>query len=104
MKTNLKHDLIKFANYPISATEENIVASYNKEFNTSLTKLTDNEFSILSSQIAFLIADKTKGKRDAIAEFVMKEQYHIFYVELVKHKGFFFALLMYLFTRLNGLY
>ena len=100
MKT-LKNILVSFAEGDIeNATDKNILSAYNNHFNTSVKTLTEVEYKNLAFQVNSILRDNIKGKKDSISTFVFKEQYFIFFRELIKHKGFFFAMFICLMGKL----
>ena len=95
--------LIEMANNVLSGTKENILDLFNKEYNKNLVELNENEFAILSGRIGKILAQETSGKRDAISEFTMKDQFREIDVYIIKEFGFNFALYIYLMCKLGNL-
>ena len=81
--------LIGMANNVNTGTKENILDLFNKEYNKNLVELTENEFSVISARVGLIIAQETSGKRDAIAEFAMKDQFRGVDRYIIKEFGFF---------------
>lgn len=98
---HLHIDLISFAKGDIEPTEENIILSYNKYFNKSVTKLTEAEYSVLASHVNIILREVDKDKQDAIARFVMIEQNRTYFKELIKSEGFFFSMFINLMSKLS---
>jgi hypothetical protein len=88
----LESCLIEFARQHVEANEENILNVYNKTFTKKVKKLKADEFKTLAYYTNVLVKKLRKRKRDAIAEFVFKSQNTNYYKELIKHKGFYFAM------------
>jgi hypothetical protein len=83
------------------ATEENILAAYNKEYGTRVKVLTEAEYSALCSRLGILISKMTSGKRDAISEFAMKNQFQHITRMIIGTRGFYFMLFVYLMSKLR---
>ena len=101
MRNEFEKQIVYLANNLSEATERNILTVYNKEFGKALTKLTEIEYSALCGRIGLIIAQKTNGKRDAISEFAMKNQFGAIERIIINGKGFFFMLFVYLLTKLE---
>lgn len=87
-----RKELLKFANNSGHQTDEDLLAAYNRIFGTSIKTLTEAEFKELAYCANFFVLEEHNKRKDAIAEFVIKSQNLPFYTELIRTKGFFFAL------------
>ena len=98
-KVKFEKEITQMAKNINLATDERILKLYNETINEKAKELTEVEFSLMCGVVSMIISKKTKGKRDAIAEFVLKNK-HIEGV-IIKEKGYFYLMFVCLMCKLG---
>jgi len=85
-------DLIELSRCHVEPNEKNILLAYNRAFEKNKKMLGESEFQTIAYYSNLLLKKVRRRKKDAVAQFVFKSQYTNYYKELIRNKGFNFAL------------